>query len=95
MAPGILPTIEPTVSQLYTTELESPPKINELITTVYNTSVDPLLYQLITAKTVSTCTLPTNLQSLGQINMAALKVKKNRLYYRGCLFIPNLENLQQ
>ena len=38
--------------------------------------------------------LPTNLQSLGQIDMAALEIKKNRLYYRGRLFIPNLENLQ-
>jgi hypothetical protein len=27
--------------------------------------------------------------------MAALKVKENRLYYRGRLFIPNLKNLQQ
>jgi hypothetical protein len=26
--------------------------------------------------------------------MAALKVKENRLYYRGRLFIPNLKNLQ-
>ena len=65
MALGILPIIEPTVSQLYITELESPPEINELITIVYNTSIDPLLYQLIAAKTASTYILPTNLQSLG------------------------------
>ena len=92
MALGILPTIKPTVSQLYITELESPPEINKLITTVYNTSINPLLYQLIVAKTASAYTLFTNLQSLGQINMAALKIKENKLYYRGHLFIPNLEN---
>ena len=95
MALDILPITKPTVSQLYTTELESPLEIDELITIVYNTFVDPLLYQLITAKTASTYTLPTNLQSLGQINMAALEVKENKLYYKGRLFIPNLENLQQ
>ena len=61
MAPGILPTIEPTVSQLYTIELESPPEIDELITTVYDTSIDPLLYQLIAAKTAGARTLSTNL----------------------------------
>ena len=44
LALGILPIIEPTVSQLYIIELESPPKINKLITTVYDTSVNPLLY---------------------------------------------------
>ena len=44
LALGILPMIEPTVSQLYTIELESLPEIDELITIVYNTSVDPLLY---------------------------------------------------
>jgi hypothetical protein len=60
---------------------------------VYNASVDPLLYQLIAVKTASTYTLPTNLQNLSQINIAALEVKENRLYYRGRLFIPNLENL--
>ena len=27
--------------------------------------------------------------------MAALEVKENRLYYKGRLFIPNLENLQR
>ena len=91
MALSILPTIKPTVSQLYTIELESPPKINKLITIAYNTSVDLLLYQLIAVKTASTYTLPTNLQSLGQINMAALEVKENRLYYKGRLFIPNLD----
>jgi len=39
--------------------------------------------------------MPTNLQSLGQIDIAALEVKENRLYYRGRLFIPNSENLQR
>ena len=61
MAPGILPITEPTVSQLYITELKSPPEINELITIAYNTSIDPLLYQLIAIKTASTCMLLTNL----------------------------------
>ena len=61
LALSMLPTIKPTVSQLYIIELESPPKINKLITIVYNTSVDPLLYQLITIKTASACMLPTNL----------------------------------
>ena len=51
---------KPTVSQLYTTELESPPEIDELITTVYNTSIDPLLYQLIAAKTAGACILFIN-----------------------------------
>ena len=46
-------------------------------------------------KTAGTRTLPTNLQSLGQIDMAALEIKENRLYYRGRLFIPKSENLQQ
>ena len=59
----------------------------------YNTSVDLLLHQLIAVKTASACMLLTNLQSLGQIDMAALEIKENRLYYKGCLFIPNLENL--
>ena len=44
LALGILPITKPTVSQLYTIELESPPKINKLITIVYNTSIDLLLY---------------------------------------------------
>ena len=44
LALGMLPMIEPTVSQLYIIELESPPEINKLITIVYNTSIDPLLY---------------------------------------------------
>ena len=44
LALGMLPIIEPTVSQLYIIELESPPEIDEFITMVYNTSVDPLLY---------------------------------------------------
>ena len=60
LALSILPTTELTVSQLYTTELESPPKINELITMVYNTSVDPLLYQLIATKTANAHMLPIN-----------------------------------
>ena len=93
MAPGILPIIKPIVSQLYIIELESPPEINKLITTVYNTSIDLLLYQLIAAKTVGACILFINLQSLGQINITALKVKENKLYYKSYLFIPNLENL--
>ena len=42
MALGILPIIKLTVSQLYITELESPPKINELIIIVYNTSINLL-----------------------------------------------------
>ena len=65
LALGILPIIEPIVSQLYIIELKSPTEINKLITTVYNTSIDLLLYQLIATKTASTYTLPTNLQSLG------------------------------
>ena len=44
LALGILPTTKPTVSQLCTIELESPPEINKLIIIVYNTSVDPPLY---------------------------------------------------
>ena len=44
LAPGMLPIIEPTVSQLYIIELESPLKIDKLSTIVYNTSVDLLLY---------------------------------------------------
>ena len=44
LAPGILPIIEPIVSQLYIIELELPPEINKLITMVYNTSVNLLLY---------------------------------------------------
>ena len=44
LALGILPITKPIVSQLYITELESPPEINELITIVYNTSIDPLLH---------------------------------------------------
>ena len=95
MALGILPITKLTVSQLYIIELKSPPKINKLITTVYNTFIDPLLHQLIIIKTVSTYILSTNLQSLGQINMAALEIKENKLYYKDYLFIPNLENLQQ
>ena len=65
MALGILPIIKPTVSQLYIIELELPPEINELIITVYNISVDLLLYQLIAAKTAGAYILLTNLQSLG------------------------------
>ena len=44
LALGILPITKLTVSQFYIIELESPPEINKLITTVYNTSVDLLLY---------------------------------------------------
>ena len=36
--------IEPTAPPLYITELESPPEIDELITIVYNTFVNLLLY---------------------------------------------------
>ena len=61
MALGILPIIEPTVSQLYITELKLPPEINKLITTAYNTSIDLLLPQLIAVKTASIYTLPINL----------------------------------
>ena len=61
MALGILPIIKPTVSQLYIIELELPSKINKLITIVYNTSIDPLLYQLIAVKTANAYTLLTNL----------------------------------
>ena len=57
----MLPTTKPTVHQLYTTELELPPEINELITMAYDTSIDLLLYQLITTKTASAYILPTNL----------------------------------
>ena len=57
----MLPIIKLTVPQFYTTELESPPEINKLITTVYNTSINPLLHQLIAVKTTSTYTLLTNL----------------------------------
>ena len=93
MAPGILPITELSIPQLYTIDLEPPPKINKLITAIYDTSIDPLLYQLITAKTASIYKLPTSLQNLGQIDIAALKVRENRLYYRGRLFIPNSKNL--
>ena len=44
LALGILFIIKPTVSQLYIIELKSPPEINKLITTVYNISIDLLLY---------------------------------------------------
>jgi hypothetical protein len=44
LALGILPIIELTVSQLCIIELKSPPEIDELITIVYNTSVNLLLY---------------------------------------------------
>jgi hypothetical protein len=57
----MLPIIEPTVPQLYIIELKSPPEINKLITTVYNTFINPLLYQFIAVKTASAYTLPTNL----------------------------------
>ena len=61
MAPGILPMIELIVSQLYITELESPPKIDEFITIAYNTFVDLLLHQLIAVKTAGTYILFINL----------------------------------
>ena len=61
LALGMLPIIKPIVPQLCITELELPSKINKLITIVYNTSIDPLLYQLIAAKTAGACILPTNL----------------------------------
>ena len=44
LAPGMLPTAEPTAPQLYTIELESPPEIDELITIAYNAPINPLLY---------------------------------------------------
>ena len=44
LALGILSMTELTVSQLYTIELELPPKIDKLITIIYDTFVDPLLY---------------------------------------------------
>ena len=44
LALGILPMIKPIVFQLYITELELPPEIDEFITIVYNTSIDLLLY---------------------------------------------------
>ena len=61
MALGILPIIKSTVSQFYIIELESPPEIDELITTVHNTFVDLLLHQLIAAKTAGAYILFTNL----------------------------------
>ena len=89
----MLPTIKLSTPQLYAIDLEPPPEINKFITAVYNTSINPLLHQLITAKTAGVYKLPTSLWNLGQINIAALKIKENRLYYRGCLFVPNLEDL--
>ena len=89
----MLPTTELSAPQLHATDLEPPPEINKLIAAAYDTSIDPLLHQLITAKTASIYKLPTSLQNLGQINIAALKVRENRLYYRGYLFIPNLKDL--
>ena len=44
LALGILPITKLTVPQLYIIKLESPPKINKLITIVYNTSINLLLY---------------------------------------------------
>ena len=60
LALGILFIIEPTVFQLYIIELELPPEINKLITIVYNTFVNLLLYQLIAVKTAGTYILPIN-----------------------------------
>ena len=91
----MLPIIEPFIPQLHAIDLEPPPKINKLIATIYNISIDLLLHQLIAVKTASVCKLPTSLQNLGQINIAALKVRENKLYYRGRLFVPNLKNLQR
>ena len=42
-------------------DLEPPPEIDELITAIYDISIDPLLHQLIAAKTTSVCKLPTSL----------------------------------
>ena len=61
LALGILPIIELIVPQFYIIELESLLKINKLITTVYNTSIDLLLHQFIAAKTASACILFINL----------------------------------
>ena len=44
LALDMLPMMEPTVPQLYTTELELPSKINKLITAIYNTSINLLLH---------------------------------------------------
>jgi hypothetical protein len=44
LALGMLFIIELTVPQLYTIKLKLPPEINKLIITVYNASVDLLLY---------------------------------------------------
>jgi len=74
-------------------DLKPPPKINKLIAAVYNISINPLLHQFIAAKTASARKPPTSLRNLGQINIVALKVKENRLYYRGYLFVPNLKDL--
>ncbi len=49
------------IPQFHAIDLELPPKINKLIAAAYNISIDPLLYQLITAKTASVCKLPTSL----------------------------------
>ena len=61
MALGILPITKPTVSQFYIIELKSPPKIDKLITIVYDTFVNLLLHQLIAVKTTGTYILPINL----------------------------------
>jgi len=42
-------------------DLKPPPKINKLIAAVYNISINPLLYQLITIKTAGICKLPISL----------------------------------
>ena len=44
LALGILPIIELTIPWFYTIELRLPPKIDKLITMVYNISVNLLLY---------------------------------------------------
>ena len=61
----MLPITELPAPQLYTMDLEPPPKINKLITAVYNISIDLLLHQLIAAKITSVRKLPTSLQNLG------------------------------
>ena len=70
----MLPIIEPTVSQLYIIELESPPEIDELIIIVYNTSVDPLLYQFIAVKTASVYMLPTIEPTVSQLYIIELEL---------------------
>ena len=44
LALKMLPIIELIMPQLYIIKLKSPPETNELITIVYNTSINLLLY---------------------------------------------------